>query len=81
ARIKITFAQGDLMWINLEELENYSIVLHYLPLREILAQKPFEYDLFRMNDEEIDPSIGSRYMDALKKAPWNQISAYVKQTP
>lgn len=79
ARIKIVLAQGDLFWINLEELETYGIVLHYKSLREILSDKPFAYDLFRINSQEIDPSEGPRFVEALKKAPWNQLNAYVLQ--
>lgn len=79
ARIKITFAQGDLMWMELEELEKYGLVLHYQSLREILSNKSFEYDLFRINDQEIDPLNGKKYFEALKKAPWNQVNAYVSQ--
>lgn len=77
ARIKIILLNGDLHWITLSELEEYGIVLHYKTLREILNEKPFEFDLFRINDQEIDPSTGRRYFEGLKKAPWNQLNAYV----
>lgn len=79
ARIKIVLTQGDLQWITLSELESYGIVLHYKSLRDILSDKPFAYDLFRINNQEIDPEEGSRYIEALKKAPWNQLNAYVIQ--
>lgn len=79
ARIKIVLAHGDLHWIELSELESFGIVLHYKSLREILSDKPFAYDLFRINNQEIDPAEGIRYMEALKKAPWNQLNAYVFQ--
>ncbi len=79
ARIKIVLAGGDLQWIELSQLESYGIVLHYKSLREILSDKPFAYDLFRINNQEIDPMEGMHYMEALKKAPWNQLNAYVFQ--
>ncbi len=77
ARIKIFFAEGDLDWISLDELEDFGIMLHYKTLREILSDKPFEFDLIRVNDEEVDPLLGKRYAEALKKAPWNSLKAYV----
>jgi len=79
ARIKIILAEGDLFWIDLKELESYGIILHYKSLREILSDKPFIYDLFRINSQEINPEEGPHYVEALRKAPWNQLNAYVVQ--
>ncbi|MBI1221733.1 MAG: hypothetical protein GC180_03930 [Bacteroidetes bacterium] len=79
AKIKITFAQGDMLWMELNELEKYNLVLHFQSLRDILVNKPFAYDLFQVNDQAVDPEKGSLYFDALRKAPWNQINAYVNQ--
>ncbi len=79
ARIKIILVNGDLHWIELSELEQYGIVLHYKSLREILNEKPFEFDLFRINDQEIDPALGRKYFEGMKKAPWNQLNAYVAE--
>lgn len=79
ARIKIILINGDLHWIELAELEKYGLVLHYKSLRDILNDKPFEFDLFRINDQEIDPRDGKKYFDGLKKAPWNQLNAYVSE--
>ncbi|HCS19107.1 MAG TPA: hypothetical protein DIW47_00840 [Bacteroidetes bacterium] len=79
ARIKIILINGDLHWIELSDLERYGIVLHYRSLRDILSEKPFEFDLFRINDQKIDPALGRQYFEGIKKAPWNQLNAYVSE--
>lgn len=79
ARIKIILVNGDLQWVELSELEKYGIVLHYKSIHEILTEKPFEFELFRINNQEINPAEGLRYFEGLKKAPWNQLNAYVAE--
>lgn len=79
ARIKIILGNGDLFWLELAELERYGILLHYMTVKDILKEKPFEYDLYRINNQDIDPEQGEKYMTALMKAPWNQLNAYVRQ--
>lgn len=79
ARIKIILINGDLHWVELSELEQFGIVLHYKSLRDILNEKPFEFDLFRINDQEIDPALGKKYFEGIKRAPWNKLNVYVSE--
>ncbi len=78
ARIKIFFADEELEWISLKELEELGILIGFKNLGEVLRNKPFQFELYRINDQEVDPEEGEKYFQALKKSPWARISEYVQ---
>lgn len=81
-----TMVQSVVIYVNNKPLSpistdvmlNWGILFNYKTAEDVLREKKFRYTIFKINNTFVTESDSPKFIKALEKYPWSQISRYVK---
>jgi hypothetical protein len=69
----LLFIDGHSITLNKKQLEELNMKINLRGIEEYLSEKPFDFVLQRVNNEEVPPNKAQVYYEALLKNNWNNI--------
>lgn len=81
-----TLVQSVVIYVNNKALSpistdvmlNWGVLYNYKTAEDVLREKKFRYTIFKINNTFVTESDSPKFLKALEKYPWSQISRYVK---
>ena len=64
--------------MTLAEMNHYKLLFIFKTPEDIIKEKKFKYELFKLNGNYIAPEQSHKYIEALDKYHWSQVSNFVK---
>ena len=64
--------------ISTDVMLNWGILYNYKSAEDVLREKKFRYTIFKINNTFVTENDSPKFLKALEKYPWTQISRYVK---